>query len=958
MPPLRRALALAGPLALVALLSLAGSARATVFTVNDVRDRSDLNVQAGGTVDGACDALPESGLQCTLRAAIEEANGTPAADEVRFEFAMAGGLMVLDQARGRANLPLHIRQPLSINGCSNTIGAVKPCFAVRSPARTLDGQGVTALLVEAPDVTVAGLSVTNASQGISVAQTAFAPRFTLHNSYIGLNLDGTILGNETGVSISADDAKLGGSSPGRGNVISGNTVGIRITGADRTVIQGNQIGPIPNTTRFTSFRGIVINGVGANRADQTLIGGPLSAAAQATLACDETCNVIAGEALGVDVGTNSAEPAAAATLIAGNHIGVNRAGDAALAGVTGVSVGDTSAVTIGGSVATRNVIAATGNGIVADGGNAGELWISENRLGTNAAGTERLGTAVGGGIILRSVPAKPATVRGNLVAIGDGYGIQLQGRNAKVLGNQVGIGTSGLALTSFVPGSYGIGAVGTPTIDTRENELSGNVVGNSRGPGILLRGANDNVLVANRIGIGLDGAGHSNTDGILIEGFPGTTVMSRRNVIGGGESSQANLISYNRRSAISVAPGNSQNFFNAFRGERNSEGPDAAGFIDLGLDGPGNAPGGPNGGIQAPEIVFAAFKRVVGTGRPGAVVLLFEKQTDAAGEIDRIALMAPTVVGADGVWSGEVTGGLPGGRIVVATQSLSGSGTSELSEPVAVVDGDQHGIAPETSIAGPVLTNDATPSFEIGSSLPAGGYLCAVDGSAFRGCPVPFEPGPLGEGPHAVAARAIGQDGLIDPTAAEWTVTIDTAAPAAPLITAGPSGATADPAPAFAFSGEPGASFRCAFDGAPAQPCASGHRPAAALAAGPHSFAVFQIDGAGNAGPAATRGFEVQAADGGGRPKGGGKAPQTRIDRAPKRKLRVRRGPAKVSIHFSSDTPGARFLCTVDRRPQRPCASPLRLKLQPGRHRVSVRAVDTGGRVDPSPATTRIDVTR
>jgi hypothetical protein len=76
-------------------------------------------------------------------------------------------------------------------------------------------------------------------------------------------------------------------------------------------------------------------------------------------------------------------------------------------------------------------------------------------------------------------------------------------------------------------------------------------------------------------------------------------------------------------------------------------------------------------------------------------------------------------------------------------------------------------------------------------------------------------------------------------------------------------------------------------------------------------------------------------------------APDTAIKRAPKRKTAKRR----AKLVFASDDPGARFECSVDRAAFRPCGSPFRLrKLSAGRHRFQVRAVDSAGNADPTPA--------
>ncbi len=86
--------------------------------------------------------------------------------------------------------------------------------------------------------------------------------------------------------------------------------------------------------------------------------------------------------------------------------------------------------------------------------------------------------------------------------------------------------------------------------------------------------------------------------------------------------------------------------------------------------------------------------------------------------------------------------------------------------------------------------------------------------------------------------------------------------------------------------------------------------------------------------------------------------PETRIDKAPKDKLKAKK-KAKATYSFSSDEPGSTFLCRIDKKPQAPCSSPLKLKkLKKGKHRFEVVAVDAAGNADASAATDNFKVKR
>jgi hypothetical protein len=75
-------------------------------------------------------------------------------------------------------------------------------------------------------------------------------------------------------------------------------------------------------------------------------------------------------------------------------------------------------------------------------------------------------------------------------------------------------------------------------------------------------------------------------------------------------------------------------------------------------------------------------------------------------------------------------------------------------------------------------------------------------------------------------------------------------------------------------------------------------------------------------------------------------APNTRFKVKPRTSLK-----RQTVVRFASTEPSSSFFCKVDRAKPRQCTSPLRLRaLRPGRHRVSVRAVDAAGNRDRTPA--------
>lgn len=89
------------------------------------------------------------------------------------------------------------------------------------------------------------------------------------------------------------------------------------------------------------------------------------------------------------------------------------------------------------------------------------------------------------------------------------------------------------------------------------------------------------------------------------------------------------------------------------------------------------------------------------------------------------------------------------------------------------------------------------------------------------------------------------------------------------------------------------------------------------------------------------------------------KAPETKISKGPKKKVKTKGKKAKVTFKFSSATAGAKFECALvkakkGKKQPKPkfkgCKSPKSYKLKPGKYKFSVRAV-VSGVADPSPAT-------
>jgi hypothetical protein len=85
----------------------------------------------------------------------------------------------------------------------------------------------------------------------------------------------------------------------------------------------------------------------------------------------------------------------------------------------------------------------------------------------------------------------------------------------------------------------------------------------------------------------------------------------------------------------------------------------------------------------------------------------------------------------------------------------------------------------------------------------------------------------------------------------------------------------------------------------------------------------------------------------GARPPG---PPETTITDGPKRKTTTGRRRAKARFRFGADEP-ARFQCSLDKKAFKSCSSPTKIRVEEGKHKFRVRAIDEdGGNVDPKAA--------
>ncbi len=248
--------------------------------------------------------------------------------------------------------------------------------------------------------TIRGVCVNDFSAGIQIESNGNH----LEACFIGTDPTGTIaVPNGTGVILTSGVTGnvIGGSAPGAGNLISGNTTGVQSTGGGATVIQGNLIGTsITGNSPISNGRGIGLTGT-----TDFLIGGPDPG--QGNLVSGST-----GEGIFVINGSGC--------KIQGNRIGTNAAGTEALPNQYGIYATVHSALIIGGdfTAGEGNLISAnTLDGIFIS-SSSGSI-VKGNTIGTDPGATQPLGNGHAG--IQLYVAATDALVGG--VATGEANAI-------------------------------------------------------------------------------------------------------------------------------------------------------------------------------------------------------------------------------------------------------------------------------------------------------------------------------------------------------------------------------------------------------------------------------------------------------------------------------------------------------------------------------------------------------
>ncbi|MCA9677604.1 MAG: Ig-like domain repeat protein [Kofleriaceae bacterium] len=269
------------------------------------------------------------------------------------------------------------------------------------------------------------------------------------------------------------------------------------------------------------------------------------------------------------------------------------------------------------------------------------------------------------------------------------------------------------------------------------------------------------------------------------------------------------------------------------------------------------------------------------------------------------------------------TAPLADGAHSVSVQATDAAGNVGSASRAFTVDS----MGPTVSITGGPEgpTSEASPTFTFTTGGGPATVTCQVDASAPAACTSPFATGALGDGAHTFTVTVTDTAG--NHGSASRAFTVDTVAPTV-AITGGPSGATSDATPTFAFTtaGAP-TSTTCRVDAGAYAACASPYTTAA-LADGAHSVTVQVADAAGNTGTA-TRAFTVDTV-----------GPTVTIIAGPSG---ATNDPTPTFTFTTAGAPTS-TTCRIDAGAAAACASPYTTAaLADGAHTVTVEVADAAG---------------
>ncbi len=274
--------------------------------------------------------------------------------------------------------------------------------------------------------------------------------------------------------------------------------------------------------------------------------------------------------------------------------------------------------------------------------------------------------------------------------------------------------------------------------------------------------------------------------------------------------------------------------------------------------------------------------------------------------------------------------GLARGKHSFRVRAVDGAGNTDPTPATREWDVDVK--TPSTKLTeAPDEFSNGGDRFEFASSEKHSSFECKLDDGDYGACSSPKAYPRLDDGAHRFRVRAVDHAGNPDPSPASRKWTVDTYPPETAVENGPPHVSHKDTA-TFTVSSEAGATFECRLDGHGWGECGQ----VSGLSDGKHVMRARARDRAGNVDPTpASWSWRIDL------------PPQTTITEGPS----GANASTSATFRFSSNDTAAIFQCKLDDRTWSSCSSGKTYTgLPQGSHTFKVRAKDSAGTNDPSPA--------
>lgn len=290
-----------------------------------------------------------------------------------------------------------------------------------------------------------------------------------------------------------------------------------------------------------------------------------------------------------------------------------------------------------------------------------------------------------------------------------------------------------------------------------------------------------------------------------------------------------------------------------------------------------------------------------------------------------------------------LTNGLHMVEVRSVTDSDGADSTPASASFTVAVPGDE----PSVSIDSFAVYPDQTAvTVQLSSDDPDASFICQIGDGPWLHCDASAQvaiPSDLVDDDYEFRARAVS--GVVTATAAAEEFTL-ARQPGSITVASAPPSSSTDVDATIEFTVEPGSTAECALDSSGYSACSS-PKTYSGLAPGDHVIGLRSVSGSGAIGDVTYHAFHVEPSGEAEEPPSDG-LPETTITKGPANSSVV--GHSTVEFEFESDKTGY-FQCRIDSGSWGFCLGELMVWwYSAGQHRVSVRAVDLGGRTDPTPA--------